>query len=250
MSNKTTYFISDIHLGAKYITSPREHEMRVVNWLDSIKDSADKIFLLGDILDYWFEYKNVVPRGFVRFFGKLAELADSGIEITWLIGNHDIWIFDYLPNELGITVTEGPITVDIKGKKFLLDHGDHVGKHPLPYRVMRSTFHNRFCQWLYASVHPRWTVAFATKWSNDNRTGRNENDVTIETNRGIKILTDFSEKHSASNPEIDYYVYGHLHTMLQHKLHTGKEMFVIGEWISTCSYAAFDGETLTLNKIQ
>ncbi len=248
MSSKLTYFISDIHLGAKYIKSPREHELRVVKWLDSIKGSADKIFLLGDILDYWFEYKHVAPRGYVRFLGKLAELADSGIEITWITGNHDIWIFDYLPNELGIKVTEGPITVDIKGKKFLLDHGDNVGKQPTPYRIMRSIFHNRFCQRLYSGLHPRWTIPFATKWSHDNRTSRNDKDVAIETNRGINILTDFSEQHSAQHTEIDFYVYGHLHTLLQKKLTTGKEMFVIGEWIDLCSYATFDSNAVTLTK--
>ena len=109
MPGTLTYFISDLHLGARYIAEPREHEMRVVRWLDSIKHNAKRIFLLGDILDYWYEYRYVVPRGHVRFLGKLAELADSGVEITWMTGNHDIWLFDYLSSELGIKVVDGPV---------------------------------------------------------------------------------------------------------------------------------------------
>ena len=146
MAGKYTYFISDTHLGAAYLSNPLDSERRVVRWLDSIKHSAKSIYLLGDIIDYWFEYRNVVPRGYVRFFGKLAELADSGIAITWITGNHDIWIFDYLPSELGIRVIDGPIIEEIDGHRFLLDHGDKVGKQPLPYRIMSGIFHNRICQ--------------------------------------------------------------------------------------------------------
>ena len=113
MPGTLTYFLSDLHLGARYIAEPREHEMRVVRWLDSIKHNAKRIFLLGDILDYWYEYRYVVPRGHVRFLGKLAELADSGVEITWMTGNHDIWLFDYLSSELGIKVVDGPVKFTI-----------------------------------------------------------------------------------------------------------------------------------------
>ena len=136
---RLTYFLSDFHLGARYFDSPLDNERRVVAFLDSIKDSAKEIYLLGDILDYWYEYRYVVPRGFTRFFGKIAELSDLGVKIYWFIGNHDIWIFDYLPSELGITVVDGPMVKDISGKRFFLDHGDAVGKRKLSKCVRSST---------------------------------------------------------------------------------------------------------------
>lgn len=247
MEGKNTYFISDAHLGAGYLSNPRECEMRLVRWLTYVKPTAARIFLLGDIIDYWFEYRNVVPRGYVRFFGKLAELADSGIEITWITGNHDIWIFDYLPTELGIKVVDGPISVDIDGHRFFLDHGDKVGNQPLGYRMMMAFFHNRFCQKLYAGLHPRLTVPFASGWSKTNRTSRSTAKVGTGIAKGLQILKDFSEQHSATHPDIDYYVYGHIHTVVQHKLSTGKTMLVIGEWIEACTYACFDGTELTMH---
>ena len=162
---RLTYFLSDFHLGARYFDSPLDNERRVVAFLDSIKDSAKEIYLLGDILDYWYEYRYVVPRGFTRFFGKIAELSDLGVKIYWFIGNHDIWIFDYLPSELGITVVDGPLVKDISGKRFFLDHGDAVGKRKLSFRILRSVFRNKVCQKLYAAIHPRWTIPFALGWS-------------------------------------------------------------------------------------
>lgn len=247
MPGNLTYFISDIHLGARYIANPREHEMRVVQWLDSIKNKAKCIYLLGDILDYWYEYHDVVPRGHVRFFGKLAELADSGVQITWMTGNHDIWIFDYLPSELGITVVDGPITVSLNGKHFLLDHGDNVGKKKPSYTLMRWIFHNRFCQWLYAGIHPRWTIPFATGWSKENRVKRNDQQIQKSISFGLNTLTQFSEQYSRQHQETDYFIYGHLHILLEKELSTGAKMIVLGEWIKTFSYAVFDGSQVSLH---
>lgn len=250
MHGKFTYFLSDLHLGARYIPDRHEHEMRIVNWLDSIKDSAESIYLLGDILDYWFEYRCVVPRGFVRFLGKLAELSDMGIHIFWMTGNHDIWIFDYLPQELGIKVIDGPIVTTIHGKKFLLDHGDNVGKKKPAYAIMRSIFHNKLCQWLYASIHPRWTIPFATGWSKSNRVNRKESDITKKIKYGMKSLTEFSESYSLQHPDVDYFIYGHLHTLSDTTLHTGSRMIVLGEWIKTFSFATFDGTQLSLHTLK
>ena len=123
-----TYFISDIHLGALYIKNRRSHERRIVAWLDTIADDADELYLVGDILDYWYEYRTVVPRGYVRFFGALARLADKGVRITWLIGNHDIWLFDYLRHEIGINIIDGAIRADIGGHSFFISHGDALGR--------------------------------------------------------------------------------------------------------------------------
>ena len=140
MPGKKIYFASDFHLGARYIENPIEYERRIVRWLDSIKQDAGTLYLLGDILDYWYEYRYVVPKGFTRFFGKLAELSDNGIDIHWFIGNHDIWIFDYLPHELGITIHDGTLITEIGGKRFFLSHGDNVGKRPMTFRFLRKYF--------------------------------------------------------------------------------------------------------------
>ena len=246
MAGKYTYFISDTHLGAAYLSNPRESERRVVRWLQSIKDSAERIYLLGDIIDYWFEYRNVVPRGFVRFFGKLAELADSGIAITWITGNHDIWIFDYLPSELGIKVVTGTITEQIDNHRFLLDHGDKVGCQPRGFRLMSAVFHNRFCQRLYATLHPRLTMPFAYYWSKSNRLNRSAESIAQENERGLKILRDFSEQHSATHPDVDFYIFGHMHVVNDSLLSSGKRMIVLGEWINGNTFARFDGDNLEL----
>lgn len=155
------YFLSDLHLGAPYFTDSKEAEKRVVSFLDEIKDDAEVIYLLGDILDYWYEYRYVVPRGFVRFFGKLAELADKGIRIVWFIGNHDIWIFDYLPSELGIEVVDGSLVEEIDGKIFFMTHGDGIGRLKPSFRFLRGLFRNKACQKAFSAIHPRWTVPFA-----------------------------------------------------------------------------------------
>ena len=186
---RNAYFLSDLHLGARYFRSAHEAEKRAVAFLDHIKDDAAEIYLLGDVLDYWYEYRYVVPKGFVRFFGKLAELADNGVKITWLIGNHDIWIFDYLPSELGIEVADGVLEKDILGKRFFLSHGDGVGRMPLPFRFMRALFRNRFCQWLYSGIHPRWTIPFALGWSRSSRKRGAQDYAAEEGRKGAERLT-------------------------------------------------------------
>ena len=140
------YFISDLHLGATYFPDPKRWERRVVSFLDSIAGDADELYMLGDILDYWYEYRNVVPRGFVRFFGALARLADRGVRIQWFIGNHDIWLFDYLRDEIGLEVVDGYVVKEIKGKRFFLSHGDGVGRLKPTFRFLRGMFRHKICQ--------------------------------------------------------------------------------------------------------
>ena len=155
----SVYFISDLHLGMASLSpaEQRERERKAVRWLDSIKDDVAVLYLLGDVLDYWYEYKYTVPRGFTRFFGKIAELSDSGVEIHWFIGNHDIWIFDYLPAELGVIIHRAPAIVSLGSSTAYLAHGDNVGRRSFSFRLIQAIFHNRFCQWLYSGIHPRWT---------------------------------------------------------------------------------------------
>ena len=199
---KAAYFLSDLHLGAPYMEQTRANELRVVAFLDSIKEDADVIYLLGDILDYWYEYRYVVPRGYVRFFGKLAELSDSGIKIVWLKGNHDIWIFDYLPKELGIEVKDGNLIEEIHGKKFFLSHGDGVGKLDPSFKFIRGMFRNKFCQWAFSGIHPRWTVPFAYNWSAHSRKEGEKKGIPDEML--LKNLRSFVREYHQGHPDIDF----------------------------------------------
>lgn len=240
------YFLSDLHLGAPYFPDSREAERRVVSFLDMIKDDADVIYLLGDILDYWYEYRYVVPRGFVRFFGKLAELADSGVRIVWFIGNHDIWIYDYLPAELGIEVVDGSLVEKIDGKYFYMTHGDGIGRLKPSFRLLRKLFRNKACQKAFSAIHPRWTVPFAYKWSRHSRKveGPSQSDAT----RMMENITGFSKEYLKMHAEINYFIFGHLHLLERFSVAPTAEVIVLGEWISAFSYGVWDGNRFELQK--
>ena len=244
MAGKNTYFISDLHLGAKYMADQQMREKRVCRFLDSIKDDAAELYLLGDILDYWYEYKYVVPRGYIRFLGKLAELADNGVRLTWVVGNHDVWLFDYLSEQLNMTVLNGNTLVESQGKRILISHGDDVGVQPAMYRFTRWCFHNKVCQWLYASVHPRWTYPIATGWSNENRTRRNPKQLRAISENAAQRLLDFSREYYAAHPDVDAFVYGHLHIARMNNLEGMPPVIFLGDWISLCTYAVLtpDGQ--------
>lgn len=244
----TVFFLSDLHLGAAYFRRPREVEMRAVRFLDSIKDRAEAIYLVGDVLDYWYEYRYVVPRGFVRFLGKIAELADSGIQITWLIGNHDIWIYDYLPSELGIEVVDGSIIREIQGRCCYIAHGDGLGRTSRGFRFIRAMFRNRVCQRLFAGVHPRWTVPLGFGWS-----GKNRNTHPVpEPYRGPgeEPLIQFAAQHAGAHPEIDFYIFGHRHILIDEPLNVSSaHAIILGEWIESCSWAEMRGGQLRLHSL-
>lgn len=242
MAGKDTYFISDLHLGAKYMTDSLERERRVCRFLDSIHDSVAELYLLGDILDYWYEYKYVVPRGYIRFFGKLAELADSGVKITWVTGNHDVWLFDYLRDQIGLTVLNGHTEVVSQGKRILISHGDDVGVQPAMYRFTRWCFYNKVCQWLYAAIHPRWTYPIATGWSSDNRTRRTPQHLEAISERAAGRLLDFSREYYAQHRDVDAFIYGHLHIARMNDVEGLPPVVFLGDWISLCTYAVLDSE--------
>lgn len=244
---KAAYFISDLHLGATYLDTPLDYERRVVSWLRSIEGKVSHLYLLGDVLDYWYEYRNVVPRGFVRFFGQLASMADSGVKITWFIGNHDIWIFDYLPKELGIEVVDGERVCEIKGKRFFLAHGDALGKLPAGFRFMRWIFRNKLCQRLYSAVHPRWTVPFAHRWSSHSRNFSAEKPVFAGADREpfVAFAEDYQSAHA--NDPVDFFVLGHRHILLDYPLASGGQLIVLGDWIHHFSYGRWDGKTFVLD---
>lgn len=243
---KKVYFISDLHLGAPYFPDSREAEMRVVRFLDTIKDDASEIYMLGDILDYWYEYRYVVPRGFVRFFGKLAELCDSGIKIWWMIGNHDIWIFDYLPGEIGVKVTDGVMEREIMGHKFVMGHGDGLGRLPRSFKLLRGLFRNKLCQRMFSAIHPRWTVPFAYAWSRKSR--KVDGPADCDADRMLRNVREFSKQYLSEHPDINYFIFGHLHLLVDEKIEASSDarMIVLGEWIKTFSYGEFDGKNFQL----
>ena len=243
-----TYFISDLHLGASYIADPRAHERRVVEFLDHIAPDCKRLFLLGDILDYWWEYRTVVPRGFTRFFGALARLADSGVEIVWFKGNHDIWIFDYLPQEIGLTVHDGIMVTELDGHRFLMEHGDGVGRLPWSFRKLRGLFRNRVAQKLYAAIHPRWTIGFAHSWSSHSR----KQGGYTPSERAGDNLVNFAKTYNADHADekIDFFIFGHCHTILDSTLPDGSKIIILGDWISRFSYAVWDGKDMTMKRFE
>lgn len=246
LKEKATYFLSDLHLGAPYLQDSRNREKIVTAFLDSIKEDAKAIYLLGDILDYWYEYKYVVPRGYVRFFGKLAELSDAGIKIVWFKGNHDIWIFDYLPKELGIEIVDGNRIETIEGHRCFLSHGDGVGKLSPSFKFIRGLFRNRLCQWMFAGIHPRWTVPFAYKWSGHSRKEGEERGLPDEAL--MANIRDFTLAYHKKDPTVRYFIYGHIHVFCREKIADKCEIIVLGEWLRTFSYAKMTANGLQLLK--
>lgn len=235
-----------MHLGAPYMGDVHENERRLVRFLESIRHDAKAIYLLGDVLDYWYEYRYCVPRGYVRFFGELASLADSGIKIKWFIGNHDIWIFDYLPSELGVEVVDGPVIETLEGRKFLLAHGDGLGKTPRMFRFLRTLFRNKVCQKLYSGIHPRWTIPFASDWSRHSR--EHGEEPLQDTHPLLESLRDYSLERLNEDKDIDFFVYGHLHILRDIQLDDRSRMIVIGDWLHRRSYGVFEGESFLLRE--
>ncbi|SEG13055.1 UDP-2,3-diacylglucosamine diphosphatase [Parabacteroides chinchillae] len=254
-SRKKIYFASDAHLGARFHKDPLAVEKKLVRWLDSIKKDAAAVWLLGDIFDYWYEYKYVVPKGHTRFLGKLAELSDNGIEIHIFIGNHDIWMFDYLPQEIGAVIHREPLTIDLLGKRFFLAHGDEVDYRSKLFRLIRAVFRNKFCQWLYAGIHPRWTFGFALGWSLSSRKSGlkkealNGNVKAYQGEAG-EYLISFAKEYLKVHPDINFFVFGHRHIMLDLMLSKTSRLLITGDWMQYFSYIEWDGESLSLNQFE
>ena len=244
----TSYFISDLHLGSATFDDPLSYERRVVRFLDSIKDDCDELFLLGDIIDYWFEYRYVVPRGFTRFLGKLGELSDRGVKIHWFTGNHDIWIRDYLPSETGVTVHHHAEVMKIQGKEFFLAHGDGLGDDNLGYKLMAGFFRNPLCQKLYAAIHPRWTTGFAHWWSKKSRLSGGEFPDFLGEDQEQLVI--FSKEYLKSHSSIDVFVFGHRHIMLDLMLSHQTRMMILGDWINHCSYAVMRDGVIWLDQFE
>lgn len=241
--NKKVYFASDFHLGAGSPEQRMLTEKKVVRWLDSIKQDAFAIYLLGDMFDFWFEYKQAIPKGFIRFQGKLAEIRDSGIAVTFFTGNHDMWLFDYFPKELGIPVIREPQSLNINGKDFFIGHGDGLGPGDFTYKILKKIFSNKLCQWAFASLHPNLGIGIANYWSKKSRIGSEKNqDIYLGEDEWLLVYSREQEKIKHH----DFYIFGHRHLPLELEVSKNSRYINLGEWVKNFTYASFDGVNLKL----
>ena len=246
--HKNIYFLSDAHLGSLAIEHSRTQERRLVRFLDSIKSKASAIYLLGDMFDFWYEYKYVVPKGFTRFLGKLSELTDMGVEVHFFTGNHDIWAYDYLERECGLILHRQPLTTEIYGKVFYLAHGDGLGDPNTRFKVLRKIFHNRTCQVLFSSIHPRWGMAFGLNWAKQSRLKRKDGMEPPYQGEDKESLVLYTKKYMQSHRDIDFFIYGHRHIELDLMLSRKTRMMIIGDWITQFTYVVYDGEHMFLEE--
>jgi UDP-2,3-diacylglucosamine hydrolase len=270
-SGEKIYFLSDFHLGAPDAARSLEREKRIVAFLHEAAKDAQEIFLLGDLFDFWFEWRKAVPRGFTRLLGTLAELSDRGIPIHLFLGNHDMWTFDYLPTETGVTVHRAPIERTIQGKRFLIGHGDGLGPGDLGYKFIKQVFRNPLCQWLFARLHPNFALGLGDFWSGRSRTKNYENDRKW-LGADKEWLVQYSKDRLVTE-HFDYLVFGHRHlpvdmvipptrSITQPDLASasgqnsrdgehGESRYInLGDWITHFTYAVLDSGKLKLMKRQ
>lgn len=242
--DKRIYFISDFHLGAPDHASSLEREKTIVRFLDEIKNNTAELFLVGDMFDFWYEYRKVVPKGYTRLLGKLAELSDSGIPIHFFVGNHDMWMKDYFQVELNIPVYFEPVTLERNGKKFFIGHGDGLGPGDHGYKRLKKIFRNPTCKWLFGVLPPFFGMGLAHYLSRRSRaqTGATE-EVFLGEDKEWLILFCKSE---LQKEHYDFFVFGHRHLAIDFALEQNCRYINLGDWIRYFTYAVFDGEKLEL----
>lgn len=245
---KKIYFSSDNHLGAPTASESLPRERIFVSWLDTVKEDAAAIFLLGDLFDFWFEYKQVVPKGFVRVLGKLAEIRDSGIPIYFFVGNHDLWMNDYFEKELNITVYHQPREFTIGNKLFLIGHGDGLGPNDKGFKRMKKVFTNPFFKWLFKWMHPDIGVAVAKHLSVKNKliSGEEDKEFLGEENEWLAQYA----KRKLETQHYDYFIFGHRHFPMEIKVGENSTYFNLGDWITHFTYGVFDGERFELKEFK
>ncbi|WP_242926810.1 UDP-2,3-diacylglucosamine diphosphatase [Pontibacter vulgaris] len=241
---KKVYFASDFHLGVPTAEHSLARERKIVKWLDTVKHDAAAILLLGDIFDFWFEYKHAIPKGFIRLQGKLAELTDAGIPVLFFTGNHDMWMFDYFPTELNIPILREPISTSFGGKTFYIGHGDGLGPGDHTYKLLKRVFNNKACQWAFARIHPNLGIGIANMWSRRSRISNIKKDEQFLGDN--EWLLHYCKEVEASQHH-DYYVFGHRHLPLDIPINNSSRYVNLGEWVNFCSYAVYDGESLKLD---
>ena len=252
-SGKKLFFASDFHLGIPNTEESLVREKKLVSWLDQIKNEAFEIYLMGDVFDFWFEYKTVIPKGFVRLLGKLAEITDSGVPVHLFRGNHDVWAFDYLKKEVGIQLHRNPQVRIYNDKSFYLAHGDGLGPGDHGYKLLKKVFACPFCQWLFRWLHPDWGARMGLYFSQKSRLaniakeGRKDNrDQSIEE----EMLYQYA-KHMINNGfEYDFFIFGHRHLPVKNQISKRSNLIILGDWITNYTYAEFSGDTIKLREYQ
>ena len=242
---KKIYFASDLHLGLPDYKQSRGREKLFVKWLETIRKDALEIFLVGDVFDFWWEYKRVVPRGYTRFLGKLSELTDSGIPIHFFTGNHDIWIFDYLPEETGVKLHRKPIVREFFDKKLFIAHGDGLGKGDHSYKLLKKIFTNKPLQWMFTRLHPNFALWLGNSWSVNSRAAKG---ITKEYLGPEKELLIQFAKEREKQEHFDYYVFGHRHLPLDLKVNESSRVIYLGDWIVNNTYGVLDENGFLLQK--
>ena len=238
MDRKLTYFVSDVHLGLQ-VNDPAGRERRFVDFLTSLPEETAALYLLGDIWDFWYEYRDVVPKGYVRVFAALQSLMDRGVDVYFFQGNHDIWTYSYF-EELGMKKLIQPSVVEIEGKRFCLGHGDGLGPTPFGYRLIKFIFNNRTIQTLFSMLHPWIAYRIGNVWSKHSRLSHNEEYVF----RGAEeSLYKFSENYSTEN-KVDYFIFGHYHAAADETLPGGARLLLLKDWMTSSPYISFDGSNL------
>jgi UDP-2,3-diacylglucosamine hydrolase len=244
---KKIYFASDFHLGVSSDYPSLLREKKVVSWLSSIEESASHIFILGDIFDFWFEYKYTVPKGFVRILGKFMELRDAGIPLTFFTGNHDMWMFSYFQDEFDIHVFNDPESINIQHKKFLIGHGDGLGPGDSNYKWIKKIFKNKVAQRIFQWIHPNLGIGLAQYWSRKSRLKNSLKDQDYLEEQ--EWLLQFC-KEQESIVHHDYYIFGHRHLPLNVEINKSSRYINLGDWISSFTYAEYDGGEVHLKNYE
>jgi UDP-2,3-diacylglucosamine hydrolase len=242
-NKKYTYFASDFHLGAPTDAISLVREKEIVAWLNYIEPTAKEVFLVGDIFDFWFEYKHAIPKGFTRFLGKIADLTDKGIKVHFFCGNHDMWMFDYLEKEVGIELHRDDYQVQIGTKKFFIAHGDGLGPGDKGYKFIKKIFRNKFCQWAFARLHPNFGIALASYFSKTSRISNGEEDALYVGPEREWLHHFVSDNHAQL--KADYYIFGHRHLPLKFQIQNAL-YFNLGEWINYQTFGRFDDTNFEL----
>jgi UDP-2,3-diacylglucosamine hydrolase len=244
LPHKKIYFASDFHLGVPTYEKSLAREKRIINWLDSIEHDAQEIFLLGDVFDFWFEYKNAIPKGFVRLQGKIANLTDKGIKVHWFLGNHDMWIFDYIPKELGVELHQSEIERVFNDKLFFIGHGDGLGPGDKGYKIIKKIFRAKFFQWCFARLHPNLGIGIANFWSRSSRKKTGDDDSVFYGEDKEMLVLYCKEKIKKKN--YNFFMFGHRHYPMDIKISETSRYINTGDWFKKDTYAVFDGEKMEL----
>ena len=247
-TNKKIYFASDFHLGIPDYERSLVRERKICAWLDSIKNDAEEIFLVGDIFDFWYEYTYTIPKGYVRLLGKIAELTDSGIKVSFFTGNHDLWMKDYFTKELNVTVHHEPITRTFNEKLFYIGHGDGLGPGDKGYKFLKKIFTSKICQWLFTRLHPNLAFGIARWASVKSRLSTGASDEIFLGEEGEWLLAYCKEHCKQHN--INYYIFGHRHLALDLPVNSNSRYINLGQWLSSSHFAVFDGNKLELKKFE